>query len=77
MTNEIKPEQGFSRLPEALQRIPVSKTNWWAGIRDGRYPQPVRLSPRTSAWRNSDLAELEGLLAEGKDWRDREAHEAA
>jgi prophage regulatory protein len=45
----------FLRLPEVLQRIPVSKSTWWAGIRQGRFPKPVKLSARTSAWRETDI----------------------
>lgn len=31
--------------------IPVSKSTWWAGIKDGRFPAPQKLGPRTSVWR--------------------------
>jgi len=63
---------GFSRLPETLRRVPISRSAWWAGIQDGRYPRGIKLSERTTAWLNSDLDELEGLLADGKDWKDRQ-----
>lgn len=43
------------RLPQVLDRIPVSKSTWWAGIRKGIFPRPVKLSPRTTAWRESDI----------------------
>jgi predicted DNA-binding transcriptional regulator AlpA len=43
------------RLPQVLERIPVSKSSWWQGIRDGRFPAPVKLGPRTSAWREADI----------------------
>jgi prophage regulatory protein len=35
--------------------IPVSRSSFYQGIRDGIYPKPVRLGKRTSAWRMSDL----------------------
>jgi predicted DNA-binding transcriptional regulator AlpA len=38
--------------------IPVSKSAWWAGVASGRYPRPVKLGPRTTAWRASDIARL-------------------
>lgn len=38
--------------------IPVSKTTWYAGIKAGRYPAPVKLGPVTSAWRESDILAL-------------------
>lgn len=51
-------EPGFFRLPEVLKIIPVSKSTWWAGIKKGMYPAPVKLSVRTSAWRRNDILEL-------------------
>lgn len=38
--------------------IPVSKSSWWSGIRDLRYPQPVKLGPRTTAWKVEDIRQL-------------------
>jgi len=52
------PAGGFLRLPGVLQRIPVSRSTWWMGIRSGKYPKPVKLSQRTSAWRESDIDAL-------------------
>ena len=49
---------GFLRLPQVLALIPVSKSAWWAGCKDGRYPKPVKLATRTTAWRAEDIAAL-------------------
>lgn len=38
--------------------IPVSKSTWWAGVRSGRYPKPVKLGPRITAWRVEDIRAL-------------------
>ncbi|WP_287372467.1 AlpA family phage regulatory protein [Prosthecochloris sp.] len=38
--------------------IPISKTAWYRGIREGKYPKPVKLSERTSAWRSTDIDAL-------------------
>ena len=36
--------------------IPVSKSTWWAGVKTGRYPKPVRgLGARCTAWRVEDI----------------------
>ena len=55
------PETGFVRLPEILKVFPVSKSTWWAGVKDGRFPKPVKLSPKITAWRVEDIRELIGL----------------
>jgi hypothetical protein len=55
------PETGFVRLASILGPrgpIPVSKSTWWAGVKSGRFPQPVKLSPRITAWRVEDIRKL-------------------
>ena len=44
--------------------VPVSRSTWWAGVRSGRFPQPIRLGPRTTAWRVGDIR---ALLQEGAE----------
>lgn len=62
MTNiNALPQTGFLRLSSVLAPngpIPVSKSTWWAGIKTGRYPQPVKLGPRITAWRVEDIRAL-------------------
>jgi prophage regulatory protein len=54
------------RLPQVLSLIPVSASSWWSGVKAGRYPLPLKLGPRTTAWRASDiLALIERLANEG------------
>jgi predicted DNA-binding transcriptional regulator AlpA len=48
------PTYGFLRLPQILAVFPVSKSAWWEGCRTGRYPKPVELGPRTTAWKAED-----------------------
>lgn len=35
--------------------IPVSKSTWWQGVKDGRFPKSVKLGPRTTVWRIEDI----------------------
>jgi predicted DNA-binding transcriptional regulator AlpA len=50
------------RLPAVLRLIPVGRSTWWKGVKDGRFPAPVKLGERTTAWRASDvLALIESL----------------
>ena len=52
------PVIGFLRLPQILEIIPVSKSAWWQGCKDGRFPKPVKLGPKTTAWKAEDIATL-------------------
>jgi hypothetical protein len=55
------PEAGFLRLkqiigdpkadPPVPPLIPVKKSCWWEGVRTGRFPAPIKLSPRLTVWR--------------------------
>ena len=69
MVNAVSlPETGYLRLnqivgnPKAVPPIPpvipISKASWWAGVKEGRFPTPVKLGPRTTAWRIEDIRRL-------------------
>lgn len=62
------PATGLLRLSQIIGRpkavppipgfIPVSKSCWWAGVKSGRFPKPVKLSERVTAWRAEDIRAL-------------------
>jgi len=61
MSHPTEYRTGFLRLSSILAPrgpIPVSKSTWWAGIKAGRYPKPVKLGPRITAWRIEDIRAL-------------------
>lgn len=68
------PSQGLVRLAQIIGNkkqgkpafIPVSKSTWWAGVKSGRYPQPVKLSKRCTAWRVEDIRALVDQLSKGE-----------
>lgn len=61
------PESGFLRLNQIIgpvaRPIPISKSAWWQGIKDGRFPKPIKLGPRTTAWKAQDIKALVDRLA--------------
>ncbi len=62
------PETGFLRLrqiigdpnsnPPIPPLIPVKKSCWWQGVRDGRFPNSIKLGPRITVWRVEDIRDL-------------------
>jgi prophage regulatory protein len=62
------PETGYLRLPQIIGDpraeppipavIPVGKSTWWEGVKAGRFPKPVKLGPRITAWRVEDIRAL-------------------
>jgi len=62
--NASIPTTGFLRLSQVLAIVPISKSAWWAGCKTGRFPKPVKLGPRTTAWKAEDIAALVKQLGE-------------
>jgi prophage regulatory protein len=68
------PETGYLRLSQIIGNtrsnppvpavFPVGKSTWWSGVRPGRFPKPVKLGPRITAWRVEDIR---ALIARGGD----------
>lgn len=65
----ILPAEGYLRLSQIIGNpksnpptppiIPVSKSTWWAGVKSGLYPKPVKtLGKRITAWRVEDIRAL-------------------
>lgn len=55
------PTIGFVRLRSILAPIgpiPIGRSTWWAGVKTGRFPKPVKLGPRTTAWKVEDIRRL-------------------
>ena len=46
------------RLAGVFDRIPVSKSTWWQGVKSGKFPKPVKLGARLTCWRESDILDL-------------------
>ena len=67
------PDIGFFRLAQIIGNkhatppipaiIPVSAATWWAKVKTGEFPQPVKLSANCTAWRIGDIKDLIGRLS--------------
>lgn len=67
MSHEL-PEIGYIRLPQIIGNskakppipaiLPISKSTWWNGVKNGRFPKAVKLGPRITAWRVEDIRAL-------------------
>lgn len=42
-------------VPPIPAILPIGKSAWWAGVKSGRFPQPVKLGTRTTCWRLDDV----------------------
>ena len=69
------PEIGYLRLPQIIGNpkaeppipalIPVCKSTWWSGVKSGRFPKPIKLGPRITAWR---VEAIRDLIQQAGNW---------
>ena len=55
------PKSGFVRLSSILAPLgplPIGRSTWWEGVKTGRFPKPVKLGPRKTAWKVEDIRDL-------------------
>jgi prophage regulatory protein len=62
------PLTGYLRLPQIIGDpkaeppipaiIPIGRSSWWKGVKDGIYPKSVKLGKRTTVWRVEDIRNL-------------------
>lgn len=52
------------RINQVLEKFPVGRSTWWAGVKDGKYPRGIKLSERTTAWRESEVDRLISRLSD-------------
>ncbi len=63
MTLQI-PEERLVRLRQIIGDkttpaiIPVSSSTWWAGVKSGLFPKPIKLGKRITVWKVSDILAL-------------------
>jgi len=49
---------GYLRIEQVLRFIPISRSTWWRGVKVKRFPSPVKLGPKITAWRAEDIRQL-------------------
>ncbi len=45
----------FYRLRDVLKIFPVSRSQIWKMVKEGKFPSPVKLSQRCTVWCGSEL----------------------
>jgi prophage regulatory protein len=60
------PRDGFTRLCRVFKLCSMGRTTIWRRMSQGQFPQAIRLGPRTSVVRNSDLLDW---FADPVNWR--------
>ncbi|MBC8017873.1 MAG: AlpA family phage regulatory protein [Verrucomicrobia bacterium] len=66
--NNPLPETGYVRLSQIVGNskanppipalIPISKSTLWAWVKSGQFPRPLKLGPRVTVWKVSEIRAL-------------------
>jgi len=51
-------ENRLLRDRDCVEMLNISRSTWWAGVKSGRFPKPIKLTERTSRWKLSDIIDL-------------------
>ena len=51
-------KSGYLRLPEILKLLGISRSTFYAGIKYGKYPMPLKIGKRVSAWKKEDVRKI-------------------
>jgi predicted DNA-binding transcriptional regulator AlpA len=49
------PASGFVRESQLSKFVPFSSSTLWRRVKEGKFPAPVKLSERVTAWRCADV----------------------
>jgi len=57
-TNTFQSPQGFYRLPQILELIPIGRSTWWKWCAEGKAPKGTKLGAKTTVWKASAIHQL-------------------
>jgi prophage regulatory protein len=52
----------YLRIKDVVKLLSISKSSWWSGVSKGRYPSSIKISPRITVWKLSDICDLQKRL---------------
>lgn len=58
---ELKKEDYLLRIPDIVKPkglLPISRSTFWKGVKSGKYPQPIKLGPKITCWKWSEINNL-------------------
>jgi prophage regulatory protein len=59
--NDTQPANDtLMRVPAITERLGVSRSYFWAGVKSGKFPPGIKLSSRVTVWKRSAI---DGLIA--------------
>ena len=63
----MKNEKPLLRLADTLDLLQIGRSTLLRGVKDGRYPKPVKVSKNLNVWRRKDLLKFISSLSARDD----------
>jgi predicted DNA-binding transcriptional regulator AlpA len=48
-------DERLLRLKQVVEVTKLSKSTIWRWVKDGMFPQPIKITMRVTVWKNSDI----------------------
>ena len=58
MAKQRNPNESLLTIKEVLELLPVGKSAFYAGIKTGLYPEPIKFGVRISRWKRCDIEDI-------------------
>lgn len=72
-SKNLLPSEGFIRLNIVIKTCGIARSTVWAWVKQGRFPKPIKISPKVSAW---NVQDIRMWLANPADWQEKESDNA-
>ena len=47
----------FLRIKDVMDKTGIAKSTIWLWVKEGKFPKPIKLSPRITVWENEKIDE--------------------
>ena len=47
----------FLRIKDVMKMTGIAKSTIWLWVSEGKFPKPIKLSPRITIWKENEIAE--------------------
>ncbi len=48
----------FLRVNQIVKILSISRSHWWQGVKEKKFPAGIKLSPKVVVWKTSDIRAL-------------------
>lgn len=54
----------FLRITNVMKKTGIARSTIWLWVKENKFPQPIRISPRVTVWIESEIEEWQSKKAE-------------